>query len=754
MAVKTAAELRADVDSLFADNITGNISAADARTITQDIYDSMGSNPSPDLIQALIDALTTAISPSQWRGLLNDLLDHTAGFYSPLLDDSAEEAILAAQLPNNTSNQITALNSRTALKAVIDFWENLEGVDYYDFSDLDDNNSNSLTATGPYGLTDEGLALADPDGSLEADAPTWAATATEYAMAVGVTHQYTDNVSTTYAPVAGIRDDSSPADEILAVSFRTRNTSAPTNRFLAFSYYDGTANQNKFIGYMPWRWRAKPSAISGKIMQAIYVDNTHIYVAGYTGSPATTTIYKLNRSDYSLVDSCTHVGKIGGMDYDSVHGWWMMDNSDDELLGVDIDESFSTGTLDVTATVTMDVGAVNGFSSVSFYDDDGTTRVLISVYAEAVDRDQYVCTTSLLSDGVSFDGTNHLVTKFQPTSGHYKVQSVARYTDGKVLVIHSGSGNPNRAVKLMDMDDFINNATSGDEYTNYILDVEDPPTAWGQDVSYDPSGELWMSPEGVNTFGDVAYIYSLPGDWKDPPRQDIYAHHDGSTITLEVNGQEFNTYSVTGGLPTFDTIFFDSASEFTCQYFATNDSAIPSNTRDSLAALSPGLTTAASGLTNPGAESGDTTGWTNETGTLGVKTGAHQPQAGAYYFYGGANALMVAYQRIDIGSVTGLSDAEIDSLAPTLYVKYFHSSFAELDKARVYIRWRNSGLTLLSTVQASLDAMERDHQWHHRIITDRAPTNARYADVVIENDRDSGTNSDGYIDSIDANFYW
>jgi len=124
MTAKSSADLIADVATLFPNTPGQNISGIDASTICQDIYDSIGSKPSPDTVQGLIDDINVSpakISPTQWRALLNALLDHTAGLTSPIGDDSTEETTIATLLANNTGGDISALDSRTALIAIINF---------------------------------------------------------------------------------------------------------------------------------------------------------------------------------------------------------------------------------------------------------------------------------------------------------------------------------------------------------------------------------------------------------------------------------------------------------------------------------------------------------------------------------------------------------------------------------------------------------------------------------------------------------
>lgn len=54
---------------------------------------------------------------------------------------------------------------------------------------------------------------------------------------------------------------------------------------------------------------------------------------------------------------------------------------------------------------------------------------------------------------------------------------------------------------------------------------------------------------------------------------------------------------------------------------------------------------------NPGAESGNTTGWVVTQGGLGVRQASPAPHSGSYYFFGGTSGFSSAYQQIGVGGL-------------------------------------------------------------------------------------------------------
>lgn len=162
------------------------------------------------------------------------------------------------------------------------------------------------------------------------------------------------------------------------------------------------------------------------------------------------------------------------------------------------------------------------------------------------------------------------------------------------------------------------------------------------------------------------------------------------------------------------------------------------------------LTTITHTLTNGGAETGDTTGWTNITGGLNTRSASPSAFEGTYYFFGGANAITRAYQDIDLETDVGTQ--AIDTGECLFDVDWHETDFANADWIGMSVEFLDSGDSLIdigSTV-GMRNNFSPTQAWTPQRFISKIPANARTARLTIEINRDSGSNNDGYIDDIKA----
>lgn len=150
-------------------------------------------------------------------------------------------------------------------------------------------------------------------------------------------------------------------------------------------------------------------------------------------------------------------------------------------------------------------------------------------------------------------------------------------------------------------------------------------------------------------------------------------------------------------------------------------------------------------IINPSAETGDTTGWIDITGGIGVKAGGFD---GAYYFFGGPNAITESYQEVTLISGTVTTDL-IDSGTAELVVDFYASGYiSDSDSVKTAVVFYNT-LDVALNPQIYSEAYAYD-DWTLVSNTYNIPSTARYFRLYFYFTRYSGTNNDGYIDSIIA----
>ncbi len=156
---------------------------------------------------------------------------------------------------------------------------------------------------------------------------------------------------------------------------------------------------------------------------------------------------------------------------------------------------------------------------------------------------------------------------------------------------------------------------------------------------------------------------------------------------------------------------------------------------------------------NGDAETGDTTGWTNEVGGLGVVAYNNTTTGSSYYFNGGTVANTTASQNIDL-IANGLTQEQINTGASIFRLDFRTSSYAsDTDNVSVGLRFKNTLGTTIGEVYSETFNDDTDDNWITRYFEQVIPVNTTSVDILLKFVRITGTNSDGRIDFITASVY-
>lgn len=148
-----------------------------------------------------------------------------------------------------------------------------------------------------------------------------------------------------------------------------------------------------------------------------------------------------------------------------------------------------------------------------------------------------------------------------------------------------------------------------------------------------------------------------------------------------------------------------------------------------------------------GNASNGTTGWTNLVGSFALRT--VNPYEGSAYFFGGANLQAIMYQ--DVNPVIGaINIGVIDAGKILAILNWQQSSFSSHDAANLDLAFYDGSMGLISIVESASLAMTATNAvpWYPRSLSAIVPVGTRTIRVLVENNRSSGTNSDGYVDVI------
>lgn len=133
MAVKTKAQILAEIVALFADNTTGDISASDLRTVTTDIVDSYFDAPYKKYVALLTQTGTNAPVATVLENTLSGTpvwSRNTNGSYSLTLASEFVngKTIVTGQMVDGSNLQFLAIDNNSNYPNTIDFITQLSGV--------------------------------------------------------------------------------------------------------------------------------------------------------------------------------------------------------------------------------------------------------------------------------------------------------------------------------------------------------------------------------------------------------------------------------------------------------------------------------------------------------------------------------------------------------------------------------------------------------------------------------------------------
>lgn len=445
---------------------------------------------------------------------------------------------------------------------------------------------------------------------------------------------------------------------------------------------------------------------------------------------------------------------------------WFADYETDKILKVDVPASLTAGTASITTV--WDTSVLAGVSGLAFITVSGTEYVLIGEYGTSGTKYLYVYAASGMS------GTATVAGRFKRFVLGTYVQGIA-VKNNHLYVTRSISGG------VVDRYDNIDTIISGTADGATLTRTSRRPHLCDatEDLDFHPStGDCWSMGEGweaVDDFDGFCGIWSSPLDGS-LQENHVTAYYDGNGKVGAYLNNRFHSEKSYTPTPAVDCISIGGPPQATGDFGGSFFNGFLRNVRfqnkpfegteyaDTVGGTTyePNtLTTYTVTLTNPGAESG-TTGWTNETGSIGTRSATPAPKSGSNYFTGGAVAQAIARQRFSIATVTGLSTTDIDTAAAAgglwAKVRWWQTSFDTNDPAGAGIRTLDGVPTQIAISYSTIDWTAYSDSgvtatWYPLAHSKAIESGARNVDVIQRHDRTSGTNSDGYQDDFSFVIY-
>ncbi len=158
-------------------------------------------------------------------------------------------------------------------------------------------------------------------------------------------------------------------------------------------------------------------------------------------------------------------------------------------------------------------------------------------------------------------------------------------------------------------------------------------------------------------------------------------------------------------------------------------------------------------LTNPGAETGDLTGWTvGGTSNPGVDSGTFDPginpHTGSFDFFGHTGASGTLTQAVTLVGNQGITAAAIDSGTAQATVGFFEQGLGQgtpSDDAFISLSYLNATNGVISTVSTPTDD-SHNGTWTFSSTTFAVPVGTRTIDYTMNFVRNSGSDLDAFVD--------
>lgn len=164
-------------------------------------------------------------------------------------------------------------------------------------------------------------------------------------------------------------------------------------------------------------------------------------------------------------------------------------------------------------------------------------------------------------------------------------------------------------------------------------------------------------------------------------------------------------------------------------------------------------------ITNPGAETGDVTGWTSTVGGLIARqdlgqSGDIAPHAGGgtFYFAGGDNAETVAHQDV---AVPAGYESIIDAGGAALDLTWWlggYSGTGDDDSGSMKITFLDDMDSQIGD-EIQFPQREKDNSWEELTVHRLVPAGTRKVRLTMRMVRVDGTQNNAYIDTISASIY-
>lgn len=449
---------------------------------------------------------------------------------------------------------------------------------------------------------------------------------------------------------------------------------------------------------------------------------------------------------------------------------WFADFSTGEILLIDVEASLASGTAVIQLVYTLTADDV--LSGIEWVEFEGQEYLLFTEYLTAGTPYLYQLAAALVTNGGTFNTADREKRLTIPV----RSRGIA-YSAPTLYMAHSTTSGG--LLYRIDVDSWMSDATGvdGDAYSLY-QDLLSPttrpvtmPSAMAGDIALDDTGTIWSLTEGMSAeVDDQAFLAC----WSmDPSKTSVFNcyqfDYDGvSLLEIWINDRLFTTQTTwdlsaavpaaisVGGPPQAADGQLNGFMLGMVREVVIQDQPLTMDDHDfeyTFLTTDP-LFRWTIDIENPGAETGDATGWTVVVGGLGIREldlDSPDPVTGRYFFNGGVVTPSQSIQRHDLLDLTELTQTQVDAGGIWVMSRWQASVWiGQSDQQAVGFRFYTDGDTLISEELPTLLGMDPTDTWIPRSYGVEVPAGTRYVEVTMRMVRLDGTNNNGNVEDMEA----
>lgn len=545
---------------------------------------------------------------------------------------------------------------------------------------------------------------------------------------------------------------------------------------ISLTYYDGITEKKEILCRSNWYFRGRLPELEvngeiGRPQAFVFVDSNHALLSTHYNDTLSRVFY-IRLNDWKKVgyfDFPSPYNHVACASYDENGYLWMSEYLTGAVLRINLGDSLKTNM--ASWDIEYDMSAVPGVG-LAFHTFNSVNYAVFTQYSTSGSPYMYLVTTDQLINGASFTIGDESKRFIIPI----KSQGVA-INDTYVYLAHGATGIQTTMYRF-DTTELFSLSNNQTIVSSLSGTTRFAPSEYPEDIDIHPvTGNLWTTTEGNDSVIDKhSFLSAWETDFAsetnflEAPVENTYtAFLDtaNNKIDVYINFRFFDSFTVStpitpttlaiGGYPAasagWDTGFFNGWVRDVCVSPYLLKERFQRNIEDGRGYPSVSSETVNIPVPFHDAETGSVLDWT-EPSTLGIRSLNPVPLQGTAYLMGGGTVLAEPYTDFDLETLSGHTSAELDAKDSTVVLEWYQSNYDGInDSLDVQLIFLNGSATILDTFSTGDTIVPTAFIWNRRSLSASRPAGAVKMRLKLVFKRDSGTNTDSYLDYLVCNMY-